>query len=158
MKEICLRCYMTKMNKPSVFCNQGVVLETDPGLIAMVIRVQLYIHKPYETNANWHCKVTHGWLRLSGRACVWIVRLLLPWQLDLVLFRETTPSPPLHHIWALLFEKFCRESNIIKHKLVFSQSEIQNAAFWNYVWCLYLISNTMFYTMGPYYITHIMWK
>ena len=34
-------------------------LETDPDPIAMVIRVELFTHKPSETNANWHCMVTH---------------------------------------------------------------------------------------------------
>ena len=36
-------------------------LETDPDPIAiMVIRVELFTHKPSETNTNWHCMVTHA--------------------------------------------------------------------------------------------------
>ena len=30
-------------------------LETDPDPIAMVIIVELFTHKPSETNTNWHC-------------------------------------------------------------------------------------------------------
>ena len=36
----------------------GVLLKTNSDPIAMVIRVELFIHKPSETNANWHCMVT----------------------------------------------------------------------------------------------------
>ena len=39
-------------------------LETDPDPIAMVVRVELFTHKPSETNTNWHCMVTHAWLCL----------------------------------------------------------------------------------------------
>ena len=35
-------------------------LETDPDPIAMVIRVELFTHKPSQTNTNWHCMVTHA--------------------------------------------------------------------------------------------------
>ena len=37
-------------------------LETDPGPIAMVIRVKLLTHKPSQTNTNWQCMVIHAWL------------------------------------------------------------------------------------------------
>ena len=40
----------------------GYYLETDPDPVAMVIRVELVIHKPTETNANEHCMVTHAGL------------------------------------------------------------------------------------------------
>ena len=36
---------------------RGYYLETSPDPIAMVIRVELFTHKPSET--NWHCMVTH---------------------------------------------------------------------------------------------------
>ena len=35
----------------------GYYLETSPDPIAMVIRVELFTHKPSET--NWHCMVTN---------------------------------------------------------------------------------------------------
>ena len=53
-------------------------LETDPDPIAMVIRVELFTHKPSETNTNWHCMVTHAHLLQVSpvcRACGWIARL-----------------------------------------------------------------------------------
>ena len=57
----------------------GLFLEIDLGPNPMVIGVKIFIHKPCETNANWHCMVTHGRLcyscLLSGRACGWIAQL-----------------------------------------------------------------------------------
>ena len=40
--------------------SRGYFLETSPDPIAMVIRVELFTHKPSETNTNWHCMVTHA--------------------------------------------------------------------------------------------------
>ena len=43
---------------------RGYLLETDPDPIViichLVIRVELFIHKPSKTNANLHCIVTHA--------------------------------------------------------------------------------------------------
>ena len=41
---------------------RGYYLETGPDPIAMVIRVELVIHKPTETNANQHRVVTRAGL------------------------------------------------------------------------------------------------
>ena len=61
----------------------------------MVIRVELFLHKPCQRHANWDCIVSHRGLcysrLLSCRACGWIARLLLPWQLGLSRLRDTTP-------------------------------------------------------------------
>ena len=48
----------------------GQFLKTDPGAVAMVIRVKLFIFKPCETNANWHCMVARGRLCFSSSS-VW---------------------------------------------------------------------------------------
>ena len=68
-KNLCMHVHATRRH----------YLETDPDPIAMVIRVDLFTHKPSETNTNWHGMVTHArvcyrWL-LSNRACGWIARL-----------------------------------------------------------------------------------
>ena len=39
---------------------RGYYLDTDPDPIAMVIRVELFTHKPSDTNAYWQCMVTHA--------------------------------------------------------------------------------------------------
>ena len=47
----------------------------------MVIRAELFIHKPCQRNANWYCIATHTWLcyicLLSCRACGWIAGIAL---------------------------------------------------------------------------------
>ena len=53
------------------FLTRRHYLETDPDPIATVIRVELFTHKPSETNTNWHCMVTHArlcyrWLLSTG--------------------------------------------------------------------------------------------
>ena len=44
---------------------KGYYLETDPDPIAMVIRVELFIHTPSKMNTNWHYMVTPAWLCYS---------------------------------------------------------------------------------------------
>ena len=46
-------------------------LDTKPDPVAMVIRVELFTHKPSETNTNWHGMVIHArlclrWLLSTG--------------------------------------------------------------------------------------------
>ena len=45
-------------------------LETDPDPIAMVIRVELFTHRPSERNRKWHCMVTHA--RLCCRCLLFV--------------------------------------------------------------------------------------
>ena len=74
----------------------GYFLETDPVQIGMVIRGELFIHKPYEANANWHCTATHGQLCYSMSSVwqgLWMnSSTLIPWQLGLAPFEKLPPG------------------------------------------------------------------
>ena len=78
---------------------RGLFLEPDPGPIVMVISVELFIHKPYETNTNWHCmhvtrscrRVCYSCLR-SGRACGWITQLYYHGNWAWVNFEQLPPD------------------------------------------------------------------
>ena len=47
------------METSPTIAHLGYYLETDPDPIAMVIRVELFIHKSCQRNASWYCIVTH---------------------------------------------------------------------------------------------------
>ena len=58
----------------NMYSSQGYYLETDPDPIATPHRVELFTHKPSDTNTYWHCMVTHAQLSVY-RACEWKAQL-----------------------------------------------------------------------------------
>ena len=81
----------------------------------MVIWVELFLHKPHESNANWHCTVAHGRLcyscLLSGRACGWIALLLTTMAIGPGLVFEKLPQSlcmsKYNHLWYDLDSQTC---------------------------------------------------